>query len=186
MRIVSSAFSADPARALDMATGEADDFRAIFDRHGGSVRRFLQDLLRDADAADEATQETFVRAHTRLGSLRDREKLLPWLLGIARHVFHEALRARRPRAPSLEELASPAPTPEGELMGREADRLLAEALAELPEPRRAALLLRIDHGLDYQEIRQVMGWSLAKVKNEIHRARLELRGKLRPYVGGTE
>jgi RNA polymerase sigma-70 factor (ECF subfamily) len=71
-------------------------------------------------------------------------------------------------------------------MAREADRLLASPLGCLDEERRAALLLRIDHGLDYDEIRNVMGWSLAKVKNEIHRARLELRSRLEKYIGGRE
>ena len=122
----------------------------------------------------------------RLHSLRDDDKLGPWLFGIARHVFHETLRARRVKlvaAPPENEIDQ-RPTPEGALMGREADEKLAEALAHLSEERRAALLLRIDHGLDYDEIRNVMGWTLAKVKNEIHRARLELRSRLQQYVGG--
>ncbi len=171
----------DRARA-----GDEKAFRLIFDRHAPAVRRFLHDLLRDGEAADEGTQEVFVRAHGRLSSLRDDDKLGPWLFGIARHVFHETLRSRRMRAqlPALDETADSRPTPEGTLMGREADRLLAEALSLLPEVRGAALLLRIDHGLDYEEIRAVMGWSLAKVKNEIHRARLELRSRLSQYVGG--
>jgi RNA polymerase sigma-70 factor (ECF subfamily) len=179
-------------RALERAlverarAGDEKAFRIIFDRHAPSVRRFLHDLLRDAEAADEGTQEVFVRAHGRLHSLRDDDKLQPWLFGIARHVFHETLRSRRLKlmaAPPDTE-ADERPTPEGALMGREADQKLAEALAHLPEERRAALLLRIDHGLDYEEIRGVMGWSMAKVKNEIHRARLELRSRLSQYVGG--
>lgn len=180
------------ARAVERAlvnrarAGDQKAFRLIFDRHAPAVRRFLHDLLRDGEAADEATQEVFVRAHGRLSSLRDDDKLQPWLFGIARHVFHETLRSRRARAlaPPLDAQIDQRPTPEGALMGREADRLLAEALALLPEERRAALLLRIDHGLDYEEIRVVMGWSMAKVKNEIHRARLELRSRLEKYVGG--
>ncbi len=177
--------------------GDARAFRALFEKYGPPVRRFLRDLL--GDDGDEATQEAFVRAYHCLPTLRETEKLLPWLLGIARNVFHEQLRARRGRATSVSigMLASPglladegtpdaAPSPEGLLLGREADRRLAEALAELPEERRAALLLRIDHGLDYEEIRTVLGWSLAKVKNEIHRARLELRARLAKYLGGRE
>ena len=64
-----------------------------------------------------------------------------------------------------------APSPEGVLLGAEADAKLTAALAELGDERRAALLLRIDHGLDYDQIAEVMGWPLSKVKNEIHRAR---------------
>jgi RNA polymerase sigma-70 factor (ECF subfamily) len=152
------------------------------------VRRFLRDLLGDPEAADEGTQETFVRAHRRMGTVRETERLLPWLFGIARNVSHEQLRARRHPlrgAGELGLLGEPdrGPTPEGALMGREADRLLASALGELAEERRAALVMRIDHGLDYEEIAVLMGWTLQKVKNEIHRGRLTLRARLEGYVG---
>lgn len=175
-------------------SGDAAAFRAIFERHGPAVRRFLLDLLRDPAAADEATQETFVRAYRRLASIRDAERLGPWLFGIARNVFLEQLRARRTRPLALAdspdgdsrpeaEPVDTAPTPELALLGREADEVLKNALSHLSEPRCAALLLRLDHGLPYDEIADIMGWPLQKVKNEIHRARLQLRSQLLKYVG---
>jgi RNA polymerase sigma factor (sigma-70 family) len=133
-----------------------------------------------------------VRAHRRLATVRESERLLPWLFGIARNVAHEQLRARRHPLRGIGEepggmaIADRGATPEGALMGAEADQLLAEALGGLAEERRSALLLRIDHGLDYQEIGLLLGWSLQKVKNEIHRGRLELRARLGEYVGGKE
>ena len=54
-----------------------------------------------------------------------------------------------------------------------------------PSDRRAALLMRIDHGLPYEQIAEAMGWNLQKVKNEIHRARLQLRERLSGYVEAT-
>lgn len=173
----------DPSSAPLLAL----DFRALYEAHARAVRRFLGDLLRDDSAADEATQETFVRAHARLGTLRAQDKALPWLFGIARNVFYEELRVRRRhlRAVADEpEQVDQRPSPEGRLIGAEADAQLAAALTELSEERRAALLLRIDHGLEYDEIAGVMGWPLSKVKNEIHRARLVLRARLAQYVGG--
>jgi RNA polymerase sigma-70 factor (ECF subfamily) len=166
--------------------GDPQAFRRLFERHAPAVRRFLFDLLRDDAAADEAVQETFVRAHARLPSLRESDKLSSWLFSIARYVFQEELRARRrhPVASSDAEVDSPDPamSPEGLLMGREADVLLEAAMLELAEERRAALLLRIDHRLEYREIAEIMEWPLQKVKNEIHRARLTLRAKLAGYV----
>ena len=50
---------------------------------------------------------------------------------------------------------------------------------------KSALLLRLDHGLPYEDIAELMGWSVAKVKNEIHRARLQLRSQLVRYLGGS-
>jgi RNA polymerase sigma-70 factor (ECF subfamily) len=179
--------SLESALVRRAVAGDDDAFRRLFERHAAAVRRFLGDLLRDDSAADEGVQETFVRAHARLGTLREQDKLLPWLFAIARNVFYEELRARRRRAANdaaaLDEEIDRSPSPEGLLMGREADTLLGEALAELGEERRAALVLRIDHGLDYDEIAGIMGWPLSKVKNEIHRARLSLRSRLCKYVG---
>ncbi|MFY1829438.1 RNA polymerase sigma factor [Myxococcus fulvus] len=172
-------------------TGDPAAFRTLFERHSPAVWRFLRDLLRDEAAADEATQETFVRAHARLGALRDEDRVGAWLLGIARHVYLESRRTRgvhvdvedEEHAAHLEAVL-PTPSPEDLLLDRELAGLLAQALGTLHEERRAALLLRIDHGLPYEEIASVMGWSLQKVKNEIHRARLRLREQLAAHLGG--
>jgi RNA polymerase sigma-70 factor, ECF subfamily len=171
--------------------GDAAAFRALFEHHAPIVWRFLKDSFRDAAAADEATQETFVRAHTRLTSLRDEDRLSSWLLGIARRVFLETRRVRGIRVDldgeeteGLLGAELPSPTPEDLLLDHETEVLLAEALGHLREERRAALLLRIDHGLPYEEIASVMGWTIPKVKNEIHRARLQLREHLAPHLGG--
>jgi len=169
--------------------GESEAFRVIFERHAPAVRRFLGDLFRDAPAADEATQETFVRAHSKIRSLEEGDRLSSWLLGIARRVFLEQLRKRRRDPEPLPEEepreVDTAPTPEAALLSGEADRVLDGALVTLSEERRAALLLRIDHGLGYGEIAETMGWTLQKVKNEIHRARLHLRGELATYLQGV-
>jgi RNA polymerase sigma-70 factor (ECF subfamily) len=168
--------------------GDAEAFRVIFDREAPGVRRFLGDLLRDDAAADEGTQETFVRAHQKLGTLARSEKLQGWLIGIARMVFLEHLRRKRRDRP---ELAAPdvepvqvdrAPSPEAALLGAEADKVLEGALGELSDDRRACLLMRLDHELGYDAIADAMGWPLQKVKNEIHRARLQLRARLAEYL----
>lgn len=168
--------------------GEADAFRVLFERNVSGVRRFLGDLLKDGSAADEATQETFVRAHALLGRLKDRVRLQGFLLGIARNVAFEHHR----RGPTMEyveddatiEAVLPAPDPESLMLDRELELQFAGALAALKPERRAALLMRVDHGLAYEEIAEAMGWSLPTVKNEIHRARLKLRQLMLPHVGG--
>jgi len=170
--------------------GDAEAFRVIFDREAPGVRRFLGDLLRDDVAADEGTQETFVRAHNRLGTLEEPGKLQGWLFGIARMVFFEQLRRRRRNGAPIDPFdempqIDRAPSPEALLLSAESDRMLDGAIADLTEERRAALLMRIDHGLGYSEIASAMGWSLQKVKNEIHRARLQLRRSLAGYLEGA-
>jgi RNA polymerase sigma-70 factor (ECF subfamily) len=183
---------------LRAQAGDAEAFRVIFEAHIAPVRRFCRDLLRDPAAGDEAAQETFVRAHGRLASLREPALLSSWLLGIARLVTLEQRRRALWLVP-LSWLGGPgagdeegaeeqgdggdaAATPEQALLGKETDRALAAALATLSADRRAALLLRLDHGLGYPEIGAALGWPLSKVKNEIHRARLQLRERLAGFL----
>ncbi len=166
---------------------------ALYAAHAPAILRFLADLLGDRAAAADATQETFVRAFRRLSTLRDPDRIGPWLFGIARNVSLEHKKARRRRgrvlvpegngdAPAAE--GSDAHTPEADLLGREAARVVEGALGRLSDDRRALLLLRLDHGLAYEEIAALMGFSLAKVKVEIHRARAVLRAELDAYRGG--
>jgi len=171
--------------------GDAEAFRVIFHRQAPGVRRFLGDLLRDDAAADEGSQETFVRAHQRLGTLEQPGALTGWLLGIARMVFFEHLRKKRRDGlpPANDDDSQPiqidrSPGPEAALLAGEAERMLDGALQTLTEDRRSALLMRLDHDLGYGEIAVAMGWPLQKVKNEIHRARLQLREQLLPYLEG--
>src|SRR4051812_5510917 len=180
--------TSEEALVLRAQAGEGDAFRVLFERNVSGVRRFLGDLLKDSSAADEATQETFVRAHALLGRLKDRVRLQGFLLGIASNVAFEHHRL----GPTMEyveddetiEAVLPAPSPEKLLLDRELEVAFTQALGALKPERRAALLMRVDHGLPYEEIAVAMGWSLPTVKNEIHRARLKLRQLMLPHVGG--
>lgn len=178
------------ARAV---AGDGAAFRKIFDSHVDRVRRFIRDILHSSEAVDEATQETFVRAHARLSTLKEPSKLTSWLLGIARLValerlrsmkkerLHDAFDEARDDSPPL---IGDCPSPRAQLLTAEADQHLNRALGTLPALRRQALLLRIDHRLGYEEIASVMEWPVSKVKNEIHRGRLELRKLLVTYTKG--
>ncbi|WP_437996828.1 RNA polymerase sigma factor [Sorangium sp. So ce185] len=167
----------------------------LYAAHARGVHRFLCDLLGDSAAAADATQETFVRAYRRLHTLQAVERPAPWLFGIARHVSLEFRRARVRRRRVVDDAplepwevrgegGSALPSPEDELLGREAIGVVQGALAQLTEDRRAALLLRLDHGLCYEDIARLMEWSVPKTKVEIHRARQVLRAALAHYEGG--
>jgi len=181
LRAIASELSDDALWVAAVLAGDAGAFRVLFDRHAAGVRRFLRDLTHDEAYADEATQETFVRAHARLGSLRDDQRLRPWLLGIARRVCLEETRRRRRPREVLDEIVDPAPSPERELLDAEQVQWFRVALGRLSAERRGVLLLQLDHGLSYDEIASVMGMSPAQVRNELHRGRQELRAHLAEY-----
>lgn len=177
----------EPAEAELLArarAGERAALEALYARFAPRVGRFLADLLGDRAAAADATQETFVRAFRRIDTLRDESRLLPWLFGIARHVYLEHRKARRREVAPADDPRVDGVTPEAVLLGREAADVVARALASLSDDRRAALLLRLDHHLAYDDIAELMGWSLAKVKIEIFRGREALRAELERYREG--
>lgn len=175
------------------ASGQAA-LTALYAAHGAAVHRFLCDLLGDRIAAADAAQEVFVRAFRRLHTLEATDRPAAWLFGIARNVSLEHRRAQRrsrkvmddaPLDPWDDRYAAAAPgSPEDELIGREAIGIVRGALARLSEDRRAALVLRLDHGLSYEEIARLFEWSVPKAKIEIHRARQILREALDPHDGG--
>jgi len=186
---------ADADVAVGSAAPVASDHATLVAIYGDlapRVHRFVRDLLGDATLASDATQETFVRAFRRVEGLPRDTRLVPWVFGVARFVALELRKARGRVRRVIDDGASPddravdtrARSPEDALLDREAVRVIERALLRLPEERRAALLLRCDHGLAYDEIAHLMGWSLAKVKVEIFRAREVLREVLQEYRGG--
>ena len=186
VQIVGGADDAELVRAA--REGDPEAFHLLYVRHAPPVRKFLGGVLRDSAAADDALQETFARAHRKLRALRDAARVRGWLLGMARIVALDEL--GRGRRSQLADVSDPGDepfdaldTPEELLLSAEAEAVLRKQLDRLPPPRRAALLLRLDHDLDYPEIAEVMGWALHKVKNEIHRARIAIRSALLEYLG---
>lgn len=176
----------DEARAVEAA------FALIYGQNSARIHRFLRDLLGDAALAADATQETFVRAFRQREAFEPGRAIAPWLFGIARNVALEMRRARHRarRVIAVDNDEGDAPearmpgSPESELLGREALRIVEAAVQQLSDDRRAMLLLRLDHGLSYDEIAELMGFSLAKVKVEIFRARETLRETMADYEKG--
>jgi RNA polymerase sigma-70 factor, ECF subfamily len=169
-------------------TGDEAALRILYERHARAIQRFLRDAIGESAAAADATQETFARAFRSLHRLRESDRVAPWLFGIARNVALEHRKARRRAAARFTPAdgstdARDEMTPERALMGCQTQRVLARALARMGEGRRTALLLRADHQLPYDEIATVMGWSLAKVKVEIFRARQLVRAELETHEG---
>ncbi|HEV2884713.1 MAG TPA: sigma-70 family RNA polymerase sigma factor [Pyrinomonadaceae bacterium] len=168
--------------------GDHEAFGLLFERHANHVLGFLFHLIGQREVAEELTQETFVRAYRGLPEFRDESKFSTWLFGIARNTAREWLRSQAGRdgnAPAdLESLPQPdgLPSPVDELLGKELNTAILGALEFLDEDRRAVFALKVLQQRSYQEIVEITGFSLAKVKIELHRARGEMRRRLRPYL----
>jgi RNA polymerase sigma-70 factor, ECF subfamily len=167
--------------------GDQEAFRLLFVRFSRPVFHFIYQLVSQRDLADELTQETFVRAYRNLKQLRDDSRFSTWLFGIGHNVAREFLRSKQRQIESLSEEINQSEdtrsiSPVDGVLEKELNLAIEKALQELDEERRAIFVLKVFQQLSYQEIVEITGFSLAKIKTELHRARLKLRQRLRCYV----
>jgi RNA polymerase sigma-70 factor (ECF subfamily) len=175
-----------PARR-DVVTDQ-DARRDAVDRayrdHADDVYRVAFAILRDTEAAVDATHDTFARAFERWDQYDSNRSLRAWLHGIVSHAALDALRRRRVRR-----LAAPAVRLVGHVTGTGAwgsdpavgvaDRALVDAaLADLKPDVRAALVLRHYYGYDYAEIAGFLRTSPGNVGSILSRAHTGLRSRL--------
>lgn len=169
--------------------GDQEAFRLIFERYARPVLSFIYDIVGQRDLAEELTQETFVRAYKNLNGVRDETKLASWLFGIGRNVAREAIRARRRESQNVLEadfsdrrFESEQLSPAEDLLHKELNLAMHGALALLDEDRRVVFVLKVFRQCSYQEIVEVTGFTLAKVKTDLHRARVEVRRRMGPFL----
>jgi len=170
--------------------GDQEAFRLIFDRYSRPVIGFIYDMVSDRELAEELTQETFVRAFRGIHSMKPQTKLSTWLFGIARNVARESLRART-RAntqvtledESVMGVSDQKPVPVDRLLSKELNEVIRRALDALDEDKRLVFTLKVFHQCSYEEIAEITGFSLAKLKTDLHRARAEMRRRIQPYAG---
>jgi RNA polymerase sigma-70 factor, ECF subfamily len=178
--------SAEPARR-DVVT-EQDQRRDAVDRayrdHADDVYRVAFAILRDTEAAVDATHDTFARAFERWDQYDSNRSLQGWLHGIVSHAALDALRRRRVRMLAVPAVARIGPAPAGGAWGSDpstgvADRdLLEAALADLKPDARAALVLRHYYGYDYAEIAGFLRTSSGNVGSILSRAHAALRERM--------
>ena len=180
-----------PGGVTKARSGDPEAFRAIFARYGRPVLGFIYNLVGDRPHAEDLTQETFVRAYRKLATVQEETRLSTWLFGIARNVVHEAIREKsRQRKIELDEEAGASMgTPDGgpyqQLVNGELQRAIRLALQTLSEDHRLVFVLKMFHNLSYEEIAQVTGSSVGKLKTDLHRARLEMRRRLKIWGAKT-
>jgi RNA polymerase sigma-70 factor (ECF subfamily) len=159
--------------------GDATAFDALFSRHAPTVRAYLQRLTGSSAAADDLTQVTFVSVVKGRGRFQRGAKVKPWLYAIATNAARDA--GRRQKFEAV--------TDEGVLPEQEADgaplrdfgleKAVKNALAQLPEAQREAILLHRFEGLSFAEIAEQVGLTESAVKVRAHRGYERLRELLK-------
>jgi RNA polymerase sigma-70 factor (ECF subfamily) len=175
----------DDARLmLAFQAGDRRAFETLFARYTPRVLTFLTRMVRDRARAEELTQDVFVRIYNAAERYEARARFSTYVFGIAHNLaLNELARAHRKheqQQSDLSELRAIDPTPgaEEQLDGARMRVRLERALATLPERQRAAVLLRSEQGLDYEEIAGSLETTVSSVKSLLHRAREALLAAL--------
>ena len=149
------------------------EIETLYRSYAPAVLRFAWGLCGDRARAEDLVSETFVRLLTRAPRIETRTALA-YLLAIARNAFLDEVRSGRREVPLPGDLRAPERSPDERIDDAGQLRAVMERLRSLPEGERAALLLRVDHELSYDEIAGVLGISIAAAKVRVHRARTRL------------
>ena len=176
-----------------VARGDTSAFEQVIERHQALVAGTAARMLGSNSDVEDIAQQVFIRVWKSARRYVPRAKFTTWLLKITRNlVFNELRRAKR-RAqvplqpdPGAEEIPlkdETNPAPDASLLEDELQRAIEEAIMQLPQSQRMALVLRRYEQLSYEEIAEVLDLSVPAVKSVLFRARTELRSRLNKYLG---
>lgn len=155
------------------------DVEAIYRKYSPDVYRFACWLSGNPSEAEEIVSETFLRLWGSTDSL-ELSTVKAYLLTIARNLVLTRARRERKRAPLPDEVLDAMPPPDVQAEQKEELRMTLRAIQTLSVDERAALMMRFEHQLPYDEIARSLGISLSAAKVRVHRARLKLAERLIP------
>jgi RNA polymerase sigma-70 factor (ECF subfamily) len=175
-----------PAQWLTRArAGDGEAYGLLVTHYQPDVSRLCRRLLGSAVESEDASQESFTRAHAALASYDPARPFRRWLLAIAAHCAIDALRRRRREARLFDgeaadpgALLDPGPSPLQHGLSSELRGRLLAAIEAQPDLYRAPLVLRYYADLDYGEIAEILCVSRNQVATLLFRARARLRSEL--------
>jgi RNA polymerase sigma-70 factor (ECF subfamily) len=174
------------AWVLQAQQGNDEAFTRLVEEHQTHVYNLCYRMLGEPEAAEDAAQETFLRAYQNLHRYDRNRPFATWLLSIGAHYCIDKLRRRKLSMFSIDqenedgtafEIAdAAAPNPEAESAKREDRERLHVLLKNLDETDRAAVVLRYWHDYSEIEIAEALNLTVSAVKSRLHRARRALAG----------
>lgn len=178
MNLESDAQVVERARA-----GDLDAFDELVRRYSGRVYGMLARIVGDRALAEDAAQETFVRAWRAIGNFRGDAKFSTWLYRIAvneanRLLAREARREVVPYDDTMEDIPDLASDTPAQLETLELRAQIEAGLAALPDHYRVAVVLRDVEGLSNEEAAAALDLNLRNFKSRLHRGRMALREQL--------
>ncbi len=164
--------------------GDQVAFAQLVQAYQGPIYNLAYRMLGSGVEAEDAAQETFIRAYSRLSSYDSSRKFSSWILSIASHYCIDRIRRRRRSAVSMEEInhwrwvADDHPRPEEVAAQQEKSAQIRALLDALPADYRLVVVLRYWEDYSYQEIAEITDSTESAVKSRLHRARRMMAGML--------
>jgi len=173
--------------------GDDEAFTRLVETYQTPVFNLCYRMLGEPELAEDAAQETFLRAYQHMHRYDEKRPFATWLLSIAAHYCIDKLRRRKFSMFSMDaeddegntfELPDPdSPNPEGEsIKGQTRDRVHS-MLKDLDETDRAAIIMRYWYDYSEKEIADSLRLTVSAVKSRLHRARLALATRVRELQG---
>ncbi|MFH1655664.1 MAG: sigma-70 family RNA polymerase sigma factor [Candidatus Omnitrophota bacterium] len=176
---------------LKYQQGEAKAMDELLKRYKNPVYHFSLRLSLNAAEAQDITQEVFLRLHQYKDRYRQTGKFSTWIFSIAHNVFVNRWRKnkrvvlwprKKDKADEYVDIQSPDPSPQESVSQDEFSDIVKKCIQALPFLQKEALILREFEKLDYEQIARILNRSLGTVKTLIHRARMNLKNKLLPFI----
>lgn len=169
--------------------GDASALDELVERHNGAVYSFVRRFLRHDAAADDVTQEVWLRVLRGKAPFDGRSRFTTWLFQVARNACIDHVRKASRRPESVGEPPEPADrsrsVPE-EVGRRELSARIEAVVAELPEGQREVFLLREQTDLTFTEIAEALGVNRETVKSRFRYALGQLRAALSARSAGED
>lgn len=165
-----------------VAEGDADVFRTLVARHQASVMNVIYRFIGDRTEAEDLAQETFIRVWQSRKQYEPRAKFTTYLYKIVTNLCLNYIRRKQILSTDcLTETVSDELSPATQLVKREANTIIKDAIGALPSNQKMAVILHRFENLSYKEISEAMKISLPAVESLLHRASLKLTELLAPY-----
>lgn len=182
---------ADETLVAKAREGDYRAFELLFERHRALVYRFVYQMSRRRDEAEDVTQEVFVRAYQNLHRYRDEAKFTTWLLRIATNLGTDRARMSTRRQALEQKEATGAllwmtsgeiEDPNDNLAQYQLGEILKSAILSLPDHHRNVIVMRDIEEMDYPDIAATLGCSVGGAKLRVLRARRALRDRVAPMM----